>query len=134
MKGKDTENNGLFSRFDVLIVVGLKSRCVETGERMHQEVTHNTAKLPAHRDHGADADSGGPLQPDQGGGGEGPPAGGPRQGGRAAAALLPGTRHDIHTTVVHNNDIQGQGLMPSLTRRASRQSSTCSQGSEGQGR
>ena len=38
------------------------------------------------------------------------------------------------TTVVHNNDIQGQGLMPSLTRRASRQSSTCSQGSEGQGR
>ena len=27
-------------RFDVLIVAGMKStRCVETGERMHQEVT-----------------------------------------------------------------------------------------------
>ena len=37
-------------------------------------------------------------------------------------------------TGVHNTMFQGQGLMPSLTRRASRQSSTCSQGSEGQAR
>ena len=40
----------------------------------------------------------------------------------------------LRTVVQHNTMFQGQGLMPSLTRRASRQSSTCSQGSEGQGR
>ena len=40
----------------------------------------------------------------------------------------------LRTVVQHNTMFQGQGLMPSLTRRASRQSSTCSQGSEGQAR
>ena len=39
MKRKDTEKNVHCFRFDVLIVAGQKSRCVETGERMHQEVT-----------------------------------------------------------------------------------------------
>ena len=39
MKRKDTEKYVHCFRFDVLIVAGQKSRCVETAERMHQEVT-----------------------------------------------------------------------------------------------
>jgi len=86
-------------KFDVLIIAGMKSKCVDQADKMHQMIAPGLCSL---------------IKVEE-----------------VANPLLEAPEKVSEALILF---CQGQGLMPTINRKCSRQSSTCSAGSETGGR